>query len=74
MSSPLPPYRLWLWWCDGLTVFEGLLGAGWLVMHIVGVYELTEYYKERYIGCECSGTDHHSILNAPIISITPKPV
>jgi hypothetical protein len=52
-STPMWPARFWLWWCDGLTVFEALLLAGWLVAHFITLKEMTAYYTHEEHICEC---------------------
>jgi hypothetical protein len=52
-NLPMWPSRLWLWWCDGLSVFEALLVAGWTTAHIIGIKEMFVYYEARNHTCEC---------------------
>jgi hypothetical protein len=53
-NLPMWPSRFWLWWCDGLSVFEALLVAGWTTAHIIGIREMFVYYEARNHTCECA--------------------
>jgi hypothetical protein len=55
-SLPMWPSRFWLWWCDGLSVFEAFLVAGWTTAHIIAVKELFYYYEPYSHTCEYQDT------------------
>ena len=38
----LPPRALWLWLCDGLAVYDGLIVAAWLILNVL-------YIQQRYV-------------------------
>ncbi len=53
-SCPVWPHRFWLWWCDGLSVWDAFLWCGMFIFHVIGVVEMEKYYTKPWDGCECS--------------------